>query len=154
MAARVSLTKIVDELESVFEGWLSFVNVETGEVLSLSTAVLSAAEEGPEEDEEEYEDDEEYQTAVRVVTSDAYVRLPSKWDIHEWEIMRDFAEEVGPPRLRAELLDAVHGSGAFRHFKNTLRHRGIEKQWWDYRRRALREVVIEWCEEHGLAFVE
>lgn len=153
MAVEVSLKKIVEELECLFEGHLAFVDLETGDVFSISVDAMSAAEEGP-EDDEEYDDDEEYQLARRIVASDSFVRLPTRWDIHEWQIMEEFAEEVGPAQASAELVNAVHGRGAFRHFKDTLRRHGIEEQWWDYRRQALREIAVEWCEEHKVKYRE
>jgi len=35
--------------------------------------------------------------------------------------MRNFADSVKPESIRGEILDAIHGAGAFRHFKHMLR---------------------------------
>ena len=67
--------------------------------------------------------------------------------------MREFAESVEQGRIRGELLDALHGSGAFRHFKSTLRRHGIEPAWWEFRDQALREIAIEWCDENAICWV-
>jgi hypothetical protein len=54
-------------------------------------------------------------------------KLPTKYDIHEWDIMREFAESVEPERLSDELQNAIRGAGAFRYFKDTLRRYRREK---------------------------
>ena len=85
--------------------------------------------------------------------ADRFVKLPSQWDIHEWEIMREFASEA-PPGIRDELLDALHGSGAFRHFKSTLRHHRFEDEWFAFRAQALRDIAAEWCEDEAMEYCE
>ncbi|HEY6344301.1 MAG TPA: UPF0158 family protein [Bryobacteraceae bacterium] len=57
-------------------------------------------------------------------------------------------------RIREDLLNAIHGSGAFRYFKDTLRRYRIEKNWYAFRTDALREIAIEWCEQNGIAWEE
>jgi hypothetical protein len=43
----------------------------------------------------------------------------------------------------AELQHAIHDTGAFRYFKDTLRRYRIEKNWYAFRTDALSEVAIE-----------
>jgi hypothetical protein len=85
---------------------------------------------------------------------DRFVRLPTQWDVHEWEIMREFAESVEPERLSRDLLQALQGKGAFRYFKDTLRRYRREQSWYDYRTRALREIAVDWCKENGIDYRE
>jgi hypothetical protein len=152
MAEPVRLREIVDALLTQWEDALSFVNVETGEVIaSMPRPVMGLAEESG--DDEEAPDDVEtgeWELALKIASSDCFKRLPTKFDIHEWAIMEEFAESVEQKRVRAELLDALHGSGAFRHFKNALRRNSMEPAWWELRERALRQIAIEWCEENGV----
>ena len=49
--------------------------------------------------------------ADEILNSEDWLELPTTYDIHEWEIMRDFSDAVDDERLRNELLDAVHGKG-------------------------------------------
>ena len=56
--------------------------------------------------------------------------------------------------MSAELQDAIHGAGAFRCFKDTLRRYRPEKDWYAYRDEALRQIAIAWCEEHGIEYTE
>jgi hypothetical protein len=85
---------------------------------------------------------------------DRFEKLPTKYDIHEWGIMREFAESVEPERLNDELQNTIHGAGAFRYFKDTLRRYRREKDWYAYRTEVLRDIAIEWCEENGVAYTE
>lgn len=85
---------------------------------------------------------------------DRFEKLPTKFDIHEWDIMHEFAESVEPERLNDELQNAIHGAGAFRYFKDTLRRHRREKDWHAYREEALRQIAIEWCEDNGIEYTE
>jgi hypothetical protein len=80
------------------------------------------------------------------------VKLPTKFDIHEWSIMEEFANAVESERISTELVNALHGKGAFRYFKDTLRRHRIEKEWYAFHDEALREIAIEWCEENQIAW--
>jgi hypothetical protein len=66
--------------------------------------------------------------------------------------MREFAESRRSARVREELVDAIHGSGAFRMFKDRIRRLGVEKDWYAFRDAALKEIAVEWCKEHQIAF--
>ncbi|MGA2431716.1 MAG: UPF0158 family protein [Candidatus Acidiferrum sp.] len=68
--------------------------------------------------------------------------------------MREFAESVEPQRLSDELPNAIHGAGAFRYFKDTLRRYRREKEWYAFRDDALGQIAIDWCEENGIEYTE
>jgi hypothetical protein len=54
-------------------------------------------------------------------------------------------------RLVAD-LDAIHGAGAFRMFQDAVRRRRIESDWFAFRAEALRQIALDWCEEHHIAW--
>jgi hypothetical protein len=78
------------------------------------------------------------------------LRLPTSFEIHEWSIMEDFADSVRLRRVGDELDDALHGSGAFRNFRATLRRHGIESGWSRFFENELRRIAIDWCEKHDI----
>jgi hypothetical protein len=80
------------------------------------------------------------------------VALPSKFDVHEWSIMEDFARSVQSDTIREDLLHAIHGAGAFRYFRDTLRRHRIEQTWFAFRTEALRQIAVDWCEENQIAW--
>ncbi|MGA7236659.1 MAG: UPF0158 family protein [Bryobacteraceae bacterium] len=126
MSAAARLTGIIDVLEMQSDdNALSFFDRKTGGVTTVSKDLLGYAEDF------------------------AIEEMP---DIHEWQILSDFSNAVESPKIRAELLDAIHG-GAFRHFKAAVRLHGMEDEGYRFRVAALRQIAIDWCEEHDIAWV-
>lgn len=137
-----------------FESAASFLDCETGQVETVTHELLSEAERGTEPSLLPDWQKPEWETAKQIVSGDRFVSLPSQFDIHEWSIMEDFTASVKSDRVRGELLDAIHGAGAFRNFKNVVRRHRIEKDWFAFRLEALKEIAIEWCEAHEIAWQE
>ena len=115
------------------------------------SADLAEAEDLQDEDIPEWQISE-VENARKVQDSDRYLRLPDKFDVHEWDIMRRFSEQRRNPRQSDELLEAINGKGAFRFFHSTIRRLGIEKQWYAYRDSALMEIAKDWLQKNGLAY--
>lgn len=152
---QASLKEIVDALEMQFEEQSNYLDRQTGEVELITREVLQLVEAGGSADERPEWQQSEFDIATALFEDpDRFVRLPTKWDIHEWEIMREFAESAEPEPLRCDLLQALRGKGAFRYFKDTLRRYRREQSWYDYRTRALREIAIDWCQENGIDYRE
>jgi hypothetical protein len=119
---QASLKEIVDALEMQFEEHLNYLDRQTGEVEMFSQDVLRLVEAGDSADMLPEWQQREFEIAEALFEDpDRFVRLPTIWDIHEWEIMREFAESAEPERLSRDLLQALQGKGAFRYFKDTLR---------------------------------
>ena len=57
------------------------------------------------------------------------MRILTNRDIHEWEFLKDFCYKADDEEVRGDLLDAIHGNGAFRNFlkqdKSILDQRGL-----------------------------
>jgi hypothetical protein len=153
MSAKVQLKDIVDVLEMQFDETPSFLDLDTGKVETVSRDLLGEAEESADEEPDLPErQEEEWEVAKRIVSTGRLLELPSKFDVHEWSMMENFSHSVESPKIREDLLYAIHGAGAFRHFKDTLRRHRIEEAWYAFRTKALREIAIEWCEEHDIAW--
>ncbi len=59
---------------------------------------------------------------------------------------------LGLTGISEDLLDAIHGGGAFRRFKNVIFRRELEEAWYRFRDRALADIAVEWLEENGPAY--
>ena len=153
MSVTVLLKDIVDALEMQFDEASSFLDLDTGQVEAVSNDLLREAEEsdGEERDLPAWQT-EEWEIAKRIVSTDRFQRLPTKFDIHEWAIMQDFSHSVTSSKIREDLLYAIHGAGAFRHFKDTVRRHRIEPAWFEFRTEALKQIAVEWCEEHHISW--
>jgi hypothetical protein len=154
MPAPVRLTDIVDALEMQSDEQSSFLDLETGKVETVSRDLLREAEASEDDEEPDLleEPDDEWEIARRIVFSDRFRKLPTKFEVHEWEIMREFADSLESGKIREDLLRAIHGSGAFRHFKDSIRRQGAEPAWFAFRTEALKQIALDWCEEHGVVW--
>ena len=154
MPGQVTLKDIIEGLEFQSDEQSSYLNTATGEVVSVTTEELQAAEEDePLEDFPEWQHD-----AIRIardmVEMDHYLPLPDRFEINEYSIMERFCLSVDDDDLRDDLCDAIRGRGAFRRFKDRVQAYGIAEAWYRYRDEALREIAVAWCEAQGLQYTE
>jgi hypothetical protein len=153
MPAGVRLNDIIDALEMQIEESSSFLDCDTGRVETVSDALLQRADAGDDEESDLPEwQKEEWELAKQIVSTNRFQQLPTKFDVHEWAIMQDFARSVESDVIREDLLRAIHGSGAFRNFKETIRRHGIEPAWFAFRAGALRQIALDWCEENQIVW--
>jgi hypothetical protein len=154
MPATVRLNDIIDALEMQFDESFSFLDLDTGEVETISRDLLRKAEELGDDEEPDLPawQKKEWEIARRIVSTGRFEALPTKFEVNEWEIMQDFSCSVESGRIREDLLDALHGAGAFRNFKNTLRRHRVEPVWFAFRTKALKQIAIDWCEENHITW--
>ena len=143
MPAKANLEAIIEALESTMgsDDWRAFYDPETGEVHEVSLPLISAAEDGIEGLDVPKWQEPEWELAKRIAASPRMLRLPRQFDLDEWEIMSEFSSSVNKNSVREELLDAIHGRGAFRSFKSAIRRHHIEQDWFDFRDQALRDIA-------------
>ena len=154
MPATVRLSDIVDALEMQFDESSSFLDRDTGQVQTVSHDLLSEAEESGDDEEPDLPawQKQEWEIAKRIVSTDRFQKLPTKFEVHEWAIMQDFSRSLESDRIREELLHAIHGAGAFRNFKGALRRHRIEPVWFAFRGETLRQIALNWCEENHIVW--
>ena len=131
---------------------------QTGETVCLEKSILSAVEEG---DEERLEDvpawqKPEIEVAKAIIDDRAgrFIDPPDKVEFDEYRHMQDFIETIDDPDLAGQLSRSIQGSGAFRRFKDTLYRLRLEKRWFNYRDRAMKEFAIDWAEENNVSYVD
>jgi hypothetical protein len=155
MAFPIKIKSITDELEVQFEESLTFLNKNTGEIVTVTTEELNAAEEEEPFDHLEEWEQEVRKTAIDVVENfEDYIGLPTKFDINEYEIIEDYCLSINDPVHRNKLLAAIKGKGAFRRFKDKLIDLGIEENWYSFRQKRFKEIAIEWCKDNNIVFIE
>lgn len=152
MPATADLKEIADAIGFNSDEDTNYFDTETGDVVSVSNSLLRAAENEDDDLDLPSWQDGEWETAQDIVSTDRYLPLPASFDVHEWQIMQDFASSVESPRVSAELNQALHGAGAFRHFKATIRRHAIEQDWYKWRDAALERIAADWCTENGIAW--
>jgi hypothetical protein len=167
MAAPVSLRDLVEELQILPNEGSAHLNKVTGKIITVTEDDVAMVEMDTEfeEEMEEGNDDiggeitdlemEYYQEVKRVLASDPdYLKLPSRFEIHEYEIMERFSLSFPDHQVSDVLLGKIRGSGAFRRFKDTIYQYGIEDSWFKYRDEAYKEIAIAWLESHGIAYTD
>jgi hypothetical protein len=153
MPATVNLSDIVDALAMQFDESSSFLDRDTGQVETVSHLLLREAEEsGDEEPGLPTWQKQEWEIAKRIVSTDRFQQLPTKFEVHEWAIMQDFLHSVESDSIREDLLRVIHGAGAFRNFKDSIRRHDIESAWFAFRTEALRQIALSWCEKNHIAW--
>ncbi len=87
-----------------------------------------------------------------VLTAERWLSLPTRFDIHEWAIMDEFARAAEDPAASDELLIAIRGRGAFRAFKDAVHRRGIQEDWYRYLAAAIADIAGARLDGHGIAY--
>jgi hypothetical protein len=147
----VSLRDVVEALDLQSDELRSCLDPDSGEIVTFSEEEASFAESDDWEDAPEWM--KEFLPKVkRALEYDRMLELPDRVHIDEWRMMQDFAEEQEQCRCRPELLSAVRGAGAFRHFKNAIQRLGLEDSWYRYREAAFEQVAKDWLEENKIPY--
>ena len=147
----VSLRDVVEALDLQSDELRSCLDPDSGEIVTFSEEEASFAESDDWEDAPEWM--KEFLPKVkRALEDDRMLELPDRAHIDEWRMMQDFAEEQEQCRCRPELLSAVRGAGAFRHFKNAIQRLGLEDSWYRYREAAFEQVAKDWLEENKIPY--
>jgi hypothetical protein len=153
-AKPVKLSDIIEGMDCQSDERSAFLNLTTGEVVSVTDEELRAAEnDAPLEDFSEWQHDA-IRLAGEIVETDHYLPLPDRFEINEYRIMERFCLSRDDEDMRADLYNAIRGRGAFRYFKDRMHAYGIAEDWYRYRDAALHEIAIAWCEGHGIPYTE
>ncbi|MGD6804037.1 hypothetical protein FZC79_05575 [Rossellomorea vietnamensis] len=154
MKAKAKIEDIVEHMEFQIDEWRNLLNIETGKVVSVSTDELAAAEDGEPFDHLPQWQKEQRMEAMEVVENfEDYRELPTKFDINEYDIMKDFCFSITNEEQKSDLLRAIRGSGAFRSFKDTIAEWGLNDQWYSYRTEKFKQIAIEWCRGNEISYV-
>ncbi len=139
MKKTIPIKVIVDAIEETMDGWEQFYNTVTGEVESV-----------PDYDNDYADISEFEETAEKIEESDDYVRLPSQYELHEYNIMERFAEE----KDSSVLMRALREHRPYRTFKDRAIDLGLDQEYYAFRTKAYGEIAREWCRENKIPFVE
>ena len=127
-----SVKEIADLMQMTDQDMQWYVNLRTGETEYTSNMSMTS---------------EELDEVIdRLESEDGWAALPDSYDIHEWDIMRRFSDEQEEP-ARQQLMDAIHGKGAFRMFRSTVERLGLLQDWYDFHDAYLEEMAREWLDD-------
>ena len=149
----VSLKDVVDAMDLPNSEWTSYLNPKTGEIVTVTDQDRQLVEDEDLDEGDLPEWQRERLPNVRAaLESGDFLVLPNKFEIHEWAIMERFSNGQVRAAWRDELLDAIHGAGAFRSFRSAIRRLGIEDDWFRFRQTAFEDIAKDWLEAHDILF--
>ena len=135
---KVKLSDIIDAIEMTDQYSEYFLDKETGKVEWVSDMAMTQ-----EEQEEVYDRLDEH----------GFYRLPTSFDIHDYDIMEEFVYTLSGS-ARDKLASAIQGKGAFRRFKDTVIRLGIDQEWYDFQSAKYKRKAARWCEDNGIEYEE
>ncbi len=152
MSLPVNLDDVVAEMQVVSDEMTAYINRKTGELITLTGDDVRIAED-PELQEDLADWQEEMLPKTReVLDSGEFIPLPDKFEIDEWSIMQRFAASQPDPAHRDDLLNAIHGRGAFRLFKILLDRLKLREEWFRFRDEALERIATDFLDFHEIPY--
>jgi Uncharacterised protein family (UPF0158) len=145
------LRDVIEALDLQSDGLCSYLDPDSGEIITFNKEEASLAERG------DWNNAPEWMRPVlpgikRALDDDRMLPLPDRAHIDEWRMMQDFADQQDNCQCQVALSDAVHGSGAFLVFRRTIEQLGIEEQWRRYRDKAMENIARDWLEKNKLKY--
>ena len=152
MAAVVSLRLIVDLITLTGDGWVAYLNRDTGEIISVSDEIRDyvVAEVDP-----EYLPEWKQRIlpkAREALQSSSCLPLPDRFRTHELDIMEQFAYQQADLRLRGELLESTRGSFPVRAFRSLIYEHDLDRPWREFQKAALEQIARHWLELHEISY--
>ena len=155
MSVKVMLQDIIEGMEMQIEESSTYLNMKTGEIITVSLEALRDAEDDEPFDHLTDWEQEERKAAIDIVENDEnYQELPTKYEINEYKFMEDFSFSIHDKKIQDLLFSSIKGKGAFRRFKDNLIKWNLTDQWYSYRDERLKQIAIEWCKYNNINFTE
>jgi hypothetical protein len=150
----IKLKEFVQEMSVFGTEIKTYLNIGTGEFITLSDEEIDAVESGDSARLPPWMGPDYIQKVEEVLQSEDFKTLPDQFEIHEYSIMESYCFSIEDDDLRDRLIRAIRGRGAFRHFKDLVFEYGIRDEWFAYREQAFKEIAIDWLERHGVAYID
>jgi hypothetical protein len=146
---KVDLKELVSEMEMGENMELAgYLDMETGEIISMPDEVMRAVEDGEEKIESLPDWEEDLAEIADKILSDEkgrFLLIPKRESREGYEIMVAFAGSVRGKGLRDNLSNALNGKGAFRRFRSVLNDYPDElEKWYKFKDDWMREEAVKW----------
>lgn len=149
--AIVSLREVVEALDLQSDELRSYLDPDTGEVITFNLEEAQIAECGDWERAPDWMKPS-LPKIMRALKDNHLLALPDRIHIDEWRMMQEFVSRDELCQCRAELESATHGEGAFRRFREAVRRLGLEDDWFRYREAEYVRVAREWLEGNKIPY--
>jgi len=68
--------------------------------------------------------------------------------------MENFCISLDDEKISKPLCLAIFGGGAFNRFNNCIHRYGVAGDWYKFRYNSMKKIVIGWCEENNIEYLE
>lgn len=154
MNYKVNLEEVIEALEIKTRESNYFYYKKTGEIFYITDDELREAEDEPNIDNFPEWQQDNIRTAVDILSTSDYIKLPNEQDIDDYRIMKDFCNSIEDEKQNNVLCDAISGSRPFRRFKEKIYQFDLADDWYDYQDKIYKEIAIEWCRENNIEYEE
>ena len=87
-----------------------------------------------------------------IYENDKYVMIPCKQDLNLGKsVVLEFVTKELPKELDS-VYSMFRSRGAYSRFKSLLEHLGYTEKWYAYENKAIRNSVIEWCNDNSIKY--
>jgi len=149
----LKLSSLVDAMEMECDELHHYIHKETGEIVQVSEEDMFLADDGESLDELPDWQREDVERAEKVLFTEDYIQLPTKYDIHDYRIMEQFCLSL-TGELGEIMYSSIKGSGAFRRFKDNIIRYDIEDEWYKFKEDSYYDIAAEWCESHSIPYID
>jgi hypothetical protein len=150
---KVKLSEIIDVMQTPAQDGRSYLDLETGEVVTVMEEEFDAAR--SDQPVESFPDWDQGPIAIArdvLGKPGQYLELPTSSRDKELQLMNRFRESVADPLVSEALKDAIEGDGAVRGFKNVLFKFGLGNKWFSFRSGEYKAMAVGWCEEKKIEY--
>jgi Uncharacterised protein family (UPF0158) len=154
MPLPVKLSDVMEALEGASENLTHYLDKRSGDIILINEEEMTAIDDDePLSDYPEWLQEQILKSREISESEEHFLQLPDQFEIHEYQIMQDFCRNVPDQALGRQLLGVIKGSGAFGRFKNAMRSKDMENDWYEFKRARLEEVAIDWLEENEIPYI-
>lgn len=149
---KIKLSEIIEYFEIASGIESVYFNKKTDQRIyySESTGEIFLTDPNTSKEKELDEDEFDYITEE----DNNWVKFPEQYEVNNWKIMEEFCYQIEDENLKTEALNAIHGNGAFRRFKNLISKREQLDEWNKYQEKEYKRIAIEWCEKNSIKYID
>lgn len=133
----VTIEDILDAMEMVDQYSEFFLNETTGEIIMVSETSMSR---------------EEIEAIYDRLDDDGYFKLPTQYDIDDYNIPEDFVNNLPHSEAKDFLENAIAGRDAFEQFRQGIESYDLVDDWYQFHDRIFRMIAENWCIDNEIEY--
>jgi len=147
---RLRLEDIVNELELISDEGNSFLNKTTGELFHISHKEFEHIKAGLKNDTfKKVWPVEKSFDPRKIFRNKNYIQLPTRSEINEYGIMMKFLLDISDVRIHNEVYNSMrNNNGGSSALIDIMRKYNAGDEWYKYKRKAFRQIAIDWCKNN------